>query len=124
MTGDIEAVTITIEFVSISVNPGDAATHLFGHNTEITASFLYCYEVKRNVVRASINNHFGWKCIILCLSTQPSSAVDKHKDRCFRAFRPINIELLDGSRAIRLAHRVPDASAHRLAGRAQAFDDL
>src|SRR5262245_19719404 len=39
---NIEPVTITIEFVGISVNPGDGATHLLGHSTEITVRFLYC----------------------------------------------------------------------------------
>jgi len=57
LTADIEPVTITIKLVSISVDPGDTPAYLVGHNTEITASFFYCNEVKRNVVRAGINNY-------------------------------------------------------------------
>src|SRR5215467_10440462 len=67
---DIEAVTITIESVSISINPGDSATHLLSHNTEITVCLLYCNEVERNIVRAGIDNHFGWKGEVLCLSNK------------------------------------------------------
>src|SRR6516225_6637607 len=103
MTADIQAVTITIEFVSMSVDPGDAATHLFRHDAEITGSLLYWNEVKRNVVRAGIDNHFGWKCVILCLSTQPSPTVNKYEDRCFRALGPIDIEFLHGRWSVRLA---------------------
>src|SRR6516225_4830180 len=115
MTVDIQAVTITIEFVSMSVDPGDAATHLFRHDAEITGSLLYWNEVKRNIVRAGIDNHFGWKCVILCLSTQPSPTVNHHKDRRFRALRAINIEFLNCRRVISLAHGLPNASAHCLA---------
>src|SRR5262245_2333381 len=98
---DKEAVRITLEFVSTSIDPGDSATHLLSHNTEIAVSLLYCNEVKRDIVCAGIDNHFGWKRVILCLSTKPSPTVNHHKDRCLRAFRAINIEFLDGRRAIR-----------------------
>src|SRR5262249_16910804 len=107
-----------------SVDPGDAATHLFRHDAEITASLLYWNEVKRNVVRAGIDNHFGWKCVILGLSTKPSPTVNEYKDRCFGTFRSINVELLKSRRAIRFAHWLPDATADRLAGGAQALDDF
>src|SRR5262249_28302075 len=124
VTADIEAVTVTNEFLSTSVGPGDAAAYLFAHNTELTAGLLYCNEIKRNVVRASIHNHLARKCVILCLSTKPSSTVNKHEDRRFRAFGPIDIEFLDGCRAVRLAHRLTDATAHRLARGSQTVYDF
>src|SRR5215468_710729 len=111
---DIEVVTITIEFVSISINPGDSATHLLSHNTEITVSLLYCNEVKRNIVRTGIDNHFRWEGVVLCLSNKPSPTVNHHKDRCLEAFRAIDIQFLNGRRAIRLAHWLSDATAHCL----------
>src|SRR5215470_1947551 len=116
MPPDIEAVTITVEFVSIFINPGDSAKHLFSHNAEITVSLLYCNEVNRNIVRAGIDNHFGWEGVVFCLSNKPSPTVNHHKDRCLRAFCAIDIQFLNGRRAIRLAHWLSDASADCLTG--------
>src|SRR5262245_42244979 len=114
---DIEALTVTIELVSISINPGDSAKHLLSHNAEITVSLLYGNEVNRNIVRAGIDNHFGREGVVLCLSHKPSPTVNHHKDRCLRAFRAIDIQFLNGRRAIRLAHWLSDATADCLTAR-------
>src|SRR5882762_1620989 len=114
MAAYVDSVGIASEARSVVVDPGDTATYLRRHHTEVPAHLLHRNEVQCDVMRPGIDEHLGGIAVLSCGTHEPVPAMDEDEDRRIGAVGPINIELFNLSWSVCDTLRRPDAGAHGL----------
>src|SRR5258707_589339 len=124
MAANIEAVRVGAEARSIAVDPADRPADLIGHWEQIATDILHPSEIRHDVMRAGAHEHLRRRCIMLCQSALPRTAMDEDKNRCVRARRAEHVELLDRSRAVGMPLGFADAGASTCAVALAPLPDL
>src|SRR5260370_16600612 len=90
-----DSLGVAAEACGVLVHPGDAATYLRHHHTEVPAHFLHRNEVQGDIMRPGIDEYLRGKAVLFCRAHQPVPTMDEDEDRRISAFGPINIEFFD-----------------------------
>src|SRR3954465_3593962 len=112
MTAYVDSVGIASEARGVLVDPGDTATYLRRHHTEVPAHLLHRDEVQCDVMRSGIDEHLGGIAVLFCGAHKPVPAMDEDEDRRIGAVGPIDFELFDLRRSVCGTLRHADACAH------------
>src|SRR5450759_10962 len=100
VTADVKSTGIATEASGIFISPGDAAAHLLGHDADVAVRCAHRDEVKRDVVHAGIDKKFSREAVVLGFATQPTAAMNEHKNRRIGRFSRIDIEAFDRRRSV------------------------
>jgi hypothetical protein len=113
--GQIDAPGVATEVLCMARGPGDGAANLLDHRHQIAIVLVHRDEVRDDVMRAGVHQHFGGKGVFGRRALVPGPTVNVNVDRRIRPPGGIDFEPLDGGRAVIEAFRLAEARAHRIA---------
>src|SRR5260370_35136942 len=119
-----DSLGLAAEACGVLVHPGDTATYLRRHHTEVPAHFLHRNEVQGDVMRPGIDEHLRGKAVLFCRAHQPVPTMDEDEDRRISAFGPINIEFFDLRWSVRSTLGCAETDARGLTVAGEALRDL
>jgi hypothetical protein len=113
--GQIDAPGVATEILRMVRGPGDGTANLLDHRHQIAIGLVHRDEVRDDVMRAGVHQHFGGKGVFGRRALVPSPAVNVNVDRRIRPPGRIDVEPLDRSRAVVETPGLAETRAHRIA---------